>query len=53
MVADATFVAYVVVCVIEASALMFSELLKVVVSLILLASIQVCLRFANKYQLRN
>ena len=33
MVADATFVAYVVVCVIEASALMFSELLKVVVSL--------------------
>ena len=27
--------------------------LKVVISLILLASIPVCLRFANKYQLRN
>ena len=31
--ADATFVAYVVVCVIEASAIIFSELLKTCVSL--------------------
>ena len=33
VVADATFVAYVVVCVTDASAVIFSELLKVVVAL--------------------